>query len=488
MKSFTRILALAVVLYAGAWITPPKASAQETTVNFQLFYDQLSPYGTWVDYQNYGYVWIPDVDQGFSPYGTDGHWIFTDDGWTWVSDYSWGWAPFHYGRWAYDDFYGWLWVPHNEWGPAWVTWRRSEGYYGWAPMGPGISIDISFGRDYRVPNERWIFVSDRDFDRPDIDRHYVDRSRNVTIINNSTVINNTYSDRSRNARYVAGPAKDDVQKFTGKAIRPIVIRENDKPGQTLSNDQLQIYRPRVQTVENNNRKPVPSKLANLKEVKPVSERKPGIRRQNENQPADNRGQSSQPQIVKPPDTKERGQQPRVVNPTNENKSLGQPSQPKTVKPPENKRRGYQPGVVNPTNENKSIGQPSQPKTIKQSGNEGREQQPRVVRTPYKNKSIVQPQTAQPSDTKRRGPQSPTANPPNKNANIDQHSKPRNGLAPNNKRQSPKSATPSNNKGKVRDSQPQKSDKKKEDGSIPPQQQSESLHSMENGNNQFISII
>jgi hypothetical protein len=96
--------------------------------------------------------------------------------------------------------------------------------------------------------------------------------------------------------------------------------------------------------------------------------------------------------------------------------------------------------------------------------------------------------AQPSDTKGRGQQPATANPPNKNANIDQHSKPRNGLAPNNKRQSPKTATPSNNKGKVRDSQPQKSDKKKEDGSIPPQQQSESLHSMENGNNQFILII
>jgi hypothetical protein len=82
-----KIFALLVVMSTGAWIIPQEASAQQVTVSYQLFYDQLSPYGMWVDYPTYGYVWIPNGDPGFSPYVTNGHWIFTDDGWTWVSDY-----------------------------------------------------------------------------------------------------------------------------------------------------------------------------------------------------------------------------------------------------------------------------------------------------------------------------------------------------------------------------------------------------------------
>ena len=27
---------------------------------------------------------------GFTPYSTNGYWVFTNEGWTWVSDYSWG--------------------------------------------------------------------------------------------------------------------------------------------------------------------------------------------------------------------------------------------------------------------------------------------------------------------------------------------------------------------------------------------------------------
>jgi hypothetical protein len=335
MKLFIKILVLVVVLNAAAWITPPKVSAQETVVSFQLFYDQLSPYGMWVDYPNYGYVWIPDVEREFSPYGTDGHWVFTVDGWMWVSDYPWGWAPFHYGRWAYDDSYGWLWVPNNEWGPAWVTWRRSVGYYGWAPMGPGISVEVSFGGGYRVPNERWIFVRDRDISRPDIYRHYVDQSTNVTIINNSTVINNTYTDKSRHTKYVAGPARDDVQRVTGTAIRPVTIRENDKPGQTLRNNQLQIYRPRVQTSNNNDHKPVPSKLVNLKEVKPVSERKLE-NRQRDLDPTNNSRKNQQPESrdVKPSNSKGKEKQSQNVTAPSKKVTV----QPKTNQDKKEKRK------------------------------------------------------------------------------------------------------------------------------------------------------
>src|SRR5580698_431513 len=60
-------------------------------VSYQTFYDQLSPYGHWVAYPGYGYVWHPSAAAGFRPYGTAGHWAWTDEGWCWVSDYSWGW-------------------------------------------------------------------------------------------------------------------------------------------------------------------------------------------------------------------------------------------------------------------------------------------------------------------------------------------------------------------------------------------------------------
>ena len=94
MKKKIRLIALALMLGIVAMIAPQKSDAQ-FSVNFQVFYDNLSPYGYWVDNPVYGYVWVPNVPRGFRPYATNGHWIFTEDGWTWVSNYPWGWAPFH---------------------------------------------------------------------------------------------------------------------------------------------------------------------------------------------------------------------------------------------------------------------------------------------------------------------------------------------------------------------------------------------------------
>ncbi|HTK83147.1 MAG TPA: DUF6600 domain-containing protein [Bacteroidota bacterium] len=387
MKALLKIFAVVVVLIAGIWIPPQKLFAQEATVSFQLFYDQLSPYGMWVDYENYGYVWIPDVDQDFSPYGTDGHWVFTVDGWTWVSDYSWGWAPFHYGRWAYDDSYGWLWVPNNEWGPAWVTWRRSPGYYGWAPMRPGISVELSFGGGYRVPNERWTFVSDRYISSPQINRYYVDRSTNVSIINNSTVISNTYVDNSRHTTYVAGPAKDDVQKATGAAITPLTIRENNKPGQALSNDQLRIYRPQVQAGTANERKPAPAKLVSLKDVKPVSERKQGNQRRSETPPANGVEQLSQPQNAKRPDERSKDQQPPMINPSDMNKRKGQTPRPEPARPSDERKMGQQPPMMSPPDMNKGKERSSQPEQARRPDERKMGQQPPMMSPPDMNKGI-----------------------------------------------------------------------------------------------------
>jgi hypothetical protein len=241
------------------------------TVSMQYFYDALSPYGNWVHNREYGYVWIPDAGRDFYPYATNGRWVMTEYGWTWVSGYEWGWAPFHYGRWDYDDYYGWFWFPDYDWAPAWVTWRRGDGYYGWAPMGPGDNQGMGRMRGYEDPY-RWVFVRDRDFARSNIARYNVNPRRNEEILRSSRVIENgSYSDMG-NRSYNPGPDPADVQRSTGRKINRIAVRESDSPGTRLSNNQLQIYRPRIQRSADVTSRPAPSRITDIKDIRPMRER------------------------------------------------------------------------------------------------------------------------------------------------------------------------------------------------------------------------
>jgi len=140
--------------------TPAEATAAPaTTVNYNYFYNALAPYGTWVEVEGYGSCWQPNVvvlQAGWQPYCHGGRWIYTDCGWYWHSDYSWGWAPFHYGRWFRHPRWGWCWYPGYVWGPAWVTWRYTDGYCGWAPLAPGLHV--SFGVGYGFGYTWFTFV------------------------------------------------------------------------------------------------------------------------------------------------------------------------------------------------------------------------------------------------------------------------------------------------------------------------------------------
>jgi hypothetical protein len=101
MKSIFKsgcIVMIIAIIFSGC--TSSNAISQAPvngTVTYQSFYDDLSPYGTWIDYPNYGHVWNPRINGDFRPYATNGHWASSDAGWAWASDYSWGWAAFHYG-------------------------------------------------------------------------------------------------------------------------------------------------------------------------------------------------------------------------------------------------------------------------------------------------------------------------------------------------------------------------------------------------------
>jgi Family of unknown function (DUF6600) len=123
------------------------------------FYDELAPYGRWVDC-SYGQCWVPgQVAADWQPY-SNGQWIYTEYGWTWVSNDPWGGNPYHYGTWASIEGYGWSWVPGTVWAPAWVTWSYSNNYVGWAPLPPTIVFGASgyAGSPVVVSQTHYVFV------------------------------------------------------------------------------------------------------------------------------------------------------------------------------------------------------------------------------------------------------------------------------------------------------------------------------------------
>ncbi len=347
--SLIRIFVLTITFSFVLSVFPGRISAQQNDINFQVFYDQLNPYGQWVEDPNYGYVWIPTAGPDFTPYLSNGYWVLTDYGWMWASEYDWGWAAFHYGRWDYNSFYGWFWVPDNEWGPSWVTWRRSSGYYGWAPMRPGVSISVTFGRNNDVPYDRWVFVRDRDIERHDIGRNYMDRKNNRKFMNNSIVINKTYYDRKRHTTYVAGPGREDVQKITGRTIKPVAVRKKDKPGQSLSNDRLQIYMPQVQK-NNNGHKPAPLELTNYKDIKRISKR--GTQKLSKNiQLQNSKAGKEQQHVANLPNKVKSGEntpQQRKTNSPNYNLNNVKPHAVNSANKIDTKEHAYQPRKLNPS--------------------------------------------------------------------------------------------------------------------------------------------
>lgn len=261
MKTIQKTVLLLLLVAGMMGITSQKATAQ-VSVSFQMFYDNLSIHGQWISDPTYGYVWSPNVGAGFMPYRTNGYWILTDYGWTWVSNYSWGWAPFHYGRWIYDAYYGWLWVPDTVWAPAWVSWRYCDGYYGWAALGPNINISIT--STYNIPYNHWIFVRERHFGRRNISNYYVSTSNNRTIINKSAVINNIKTNNGN--RYYAGPDRSHVQKKTGSPVKSFGLKERNSPGQKLSQNELQLYKPRVER-SNKGQKAFPAIVSDRNSIK-----------------------------------------------------------------------------------------------------------------------------------------------------------------------------------------------------------------------------
>jgi hypothetical protein len=263
MKKLLGLVILLAVFLAGCVIYVPQGdnSAPPPDRNdnpwnyddqgYSDFYDYLSPYGLWVSYAPYGYVWIPrDVGYHWRPYYL-GRWVWTDYGWTWVAQERWGWLPFHYGRWGWDHRMGWFWVPGTVWGPAWVGWRWGGPYIGWAALPPGDDFmpGRGFGRrKFDIPGHYWNFVRGQEFMDPRLDRWIVPPERNVTIINYTQIDVNIHV---RNDRVINdGPGADHVGRVTNQTIQRHQLKDAGKPGEDrVEASDVVLFRPALKQSE-----------------------------------------------------------------------------------------------------------------------------------------------------------------------------------------------------------------------------------------------
>jgi hypothetical protein len=210
---------------------------------YQQFYDELSPYGEWVNDPEYGYVWVPDAGPDFRPYYSNGYWVNTEYGNTWYSGYSWGWAPFHYGRWTYSSYYGWLWIPGNVWGPAWVSWRSGGGCYGWAPLGPGISINVAVG-GYSCPDYWWTFTPQQYILSSNFRWYCYGPRYAPQYVHQTTIINNTYV--YNHNTYISGPRRRELENAIGRPVQTVAINNSPRPMRSeLRGNTISLFRPAI---------------------------------------------------------------------------------------------------------------------------------------------------------------------------------------------------------------------------------------------------
>jgi hypothetical protein len=238
---------------------PPAAVSQpDSASGASVFYNDLAPYGAWVQQPEYGLCWQPTVetiDPGWSPYVDAGQWLYSDSGWYWQSDYTWGWAVFHYGRWANLPRQGWVWVPGNQWGPAWVAWRSTASYIGWAPLPPGVSLNVLAQLTYNskpagpkatfgLPAWAYSFVGVGNLISRNLPHHIVAAARAGELVQNSVLLD-SYT-MVNNRIFNGGISRDAVAAAAHKAVPEMALRTVSSPegaGLAMDRKTLAVYLP-----------------------------------------------------------------------------------------------------------------------------------------------------------------------------------------------------------------------------------------------------
>ena len=208
--------------------TPP-----ESPRDYTLFYEGLSPYGSWIDIAEYGYSWQPYLasDPGWKPY-RDGCWTWTDHGWAWNSNEPFGWATYHYGRWVDLNHVGWVWVPGFEWAPAWVSWRQAPDHVGWAPLPPRRDryrgADRNCDLKYDLGPKSYQFITTNQFVSHNYTRIYAPVTDNTILfrksVNTTCIVPHHRRDRSDVFVQRGGPSRTQIEIACRTRVAPTVVR------------------------------------------------------------------------------------------------------------------------------------------------------------------------------------------------------------------------------------------------------------------------
>jgi hypothetical protein len=245
--------------------------SQTPSGDYGLFYSKLEPHGDWMETSDYGYVFRPrEAERStWRPY-TNGRWVYTDAGCTWVSEESFGWATYHYGRWTRIRNIGWVWIPGDEWAPAWVSWRKSDSYVGWAPLPPEARFDHGTGihnwadNYYDIGPENYSFVQTREFGSSRVERAVVPVQQNLTIVNQtSNVTNITYNNTTIINQ---GPNYDEIRTRTAEPMQRLKLERDvnvniniGDPRSALRADVVVIPAPLIPRAQAVERRPVVKK-------------------------------------------------------------------------------------------------------------------------------------------------------------------------------------------------------------------------------------
>ena len=258
MKKIFAVLILRVLFFM-----PGETKAEANfSGGFDVFYSSLSPHGEWVS-ARFGQAWRPfHVGHEWRPY-LYGRWVWTDYGWYWVSEEPYGWATYHYGRWYYDDYYGWIWVPGETWGPAWVEWRYSDNYIGWAPLSPYAEFRVDVGVTYRnhwvTPVHYWNFVASEHFTSARAVEHIQPAQQARRIFGSTRGAESIRSDGGRIVN--RGIDINFVERRGNMRVNRVDVVPNDRgSGERLvreaNRDRIEVSRPKVERrTENNTARP-----------------------------------------------------------------------------------------------------------------------------------------------------------------------------------------------------------------------------------------
>jgi hypothetical protein len=127
----------------------PAASARYLPSDLSAYAHEFDTSGRWASDPTYGWVWVPAVAQGWSPY-SNGRWIWQAGDYVWLGFDPW-YAPFHYGRWSWAVGLGWFWIAPrggSYWAPGYVAWSVGGDEVSWVPLGYN---EVYYGYGYYGP-------------------------------------------------------------------------------------------------------------------------------------------------------------------------------------------------------------------------------------------------------------------------------------------------------------------------------------------------